>query len=489
MKLRNLISSIAIALAIFSSCTDENIIEPTTSTAKVSIALQPSAIIMKAGDGTTQWATNEELSVNDCILAIFKGDDKVLVKYYGDLSEIGTSEVSTPLYRIEAGEIELDMNTPYHVMVIGNPGANLVSSYESCTTKAAFKEIWEGKDTYAFDPSNLLKFGELDATITEAANPVITVPLTQVAARINLRVTTELPGKTLVKGPYYESLDGKIELDSLVKTLTDAEIERLFPGAEKQQNISGESIKNGEFYYGNRKVTAGKMSNGYKGYKIPNYQAYKIHEYRKYVLEIKTLKIDNIRTRAIAVEPAQDENTYLIMGYEPTLNSLLGQYVFYTYERVDQTSSPLTVVISGDLYQANVKEKTLVTTDWWIFNAKNKVSLDYKGSDELSVETGWGFSETYFFAESKGDNWQEVEGGETIVDDGEKELKAVVDKLSFTIEPKKGIPETCHTDGVIHGNLYDVNAKMVKMPPIPTENSLDVEIKSYGTVNVDFGFN
>ena len=212
MKTKNIFLTAISALFIFAACTEEKIIDEPGVSGKgdLVIELSPSSVITKAA-ATNEgyvYATEEELNVEDCWIFVFGENEKYITSQYfsGDaLSETENEYVDTPApnggsqtykkgYTITL--TGLDYGT-YNFWGVANP-TEANDAYKSCQSLDALKEIIEGGDSYqtafAEKADQLVKVGNKSATfnVTTVASP-IQIPLTQLAARVELKVRVDIP--------------------------------------------------------------------------------------------------------------------------------------------------------------------------------------------------------------------------------------------------------------------------------------------------------
>lgn len=133
---------------------------------------------------------------------------------------------------------------------------------------------------------------------------------------------------------------------------------------------------------------------------------------------------------------ADDNSSYLVKDFEVELSGGTATVPFYTYEKTFRPQeNPLTVTVDGNLKYGTFTEKTIET-----FSAEYQWKSNQDGG-------GWGNSgqfdkKTVVSSETK--TTQEMT--ETI-DNMEKSYKLV-------FNPAKNAD--CNTNGVVHGNLYDI---------------------------------
>lgn len=466
------------------SCTQETSIEeqlPTGETADLEIVIAPSEVMTKSntiapGYG---WATEDELQINTCILAVFKKEandvwKKVFLTLH-TMEENDKTIVSDNDRRLayKVSTVTLSVDSTYYIQVIANPSSDNIVKYQNCSSLTDFEKIEEGSASeYTFKASNLVKAGKKivgkDANDVDKLNAIstrIVVPLTQLAARVDLNIQVKLGEKTWISSKY-EKEDGS----SLGGTMTEATLLTTFPTAIKVDA----GINSANLYYMDRHVVFDKgpiSESSNKGYKIPGYTAVRIDEYSSWTIDLTELTILNVRTQATAVLPMKDSDLSL---NEYTFSSLNTPITFYTYGREFKALNPLQVSLNGTVYEANVKEKTKVECNWYAYvNKKTGKELENDLSsptgDPVNVTGGWGGGEVIvFFVEdrSKDNGWIELPGEDVVVES--TKIKVGPYDRVFSIEPTKA--DGAKTDGILDGNQYSISATITKMNVKPSLN-------------------
>lgn len=190
MKLKNifgLISAMSLALV---ACSEESVIDETDVMGKpdtsFDITLVTDGVETKAASAGYDYATAEEIKIQTCAVAVFAGD--------GDSKMVGfkyatfNGQSNTHLGSKEAYEVK-DVETKsgnVKVLVVANPSLTEVE-LKALNTYNKFKaQSISHTDANSFVASNLIKFGEVTQVLGTDRRPSIVVPLTQVAARVDV---------------------------------------------------------------------------------------------------------------------------------------------------------------------------------------------------------------------------------------------------------------------------------------------------------------
>lgn len=500
MKTKNIFLTAISALFIFAACTEEKIIDAPGVSGKgdLVIELSPSSVITKAAaeDKGYVYATEEELNVEDCWIFVFGEDKKYITSQYfsGDaLSETENEYVDTPAPNGDSQTYKkgytitltgLDYGT-YDFWVVANP-TEANDAYKSCQSLDALKEIIEGGDSYqvAFvDKANqLVKVGNKSATfdVTTVASP-IQIPLTQLAARVELKVRVDIP-RQLLEGKYeypdFPNENGVLTADQ-IDVLTGTHICNIEVTNEQLQ----EKDSNGNFlytYFGHPVEVSGKNPKA-----IPVNSALKVIKHTKYsgyLLDKIELAVEDIRVKSelepLSVTVGQLDGSL----FKPLADEISTTYLFkfYTYTKDD-----LTISLSGELQKAEYSVSQMGTLDNAMFVNDKDLALvkkinkgDVEDGEVLTFAGGggWGNAATGVLLCNQ-DAWTAVDEeitGEPVL---EGEPKAY-SSGSITLKPEGGFQV---------GNMYEASALIQSVPATGSLNIVIENIQSGG--EIDFGFN
>ena len=502
MKTKNIFLTAISALFIFAACTEEKIIDEPGVSGKgdLVIELSPSSVITKAAaeDKGYVYATEEELNVEDCWIFVFGENEKYITSQYfsGDaLSETENEYVDTPVpnggsqtykkgYTITL--TGLDYGT-YDFWVVANP-TEANDAYKSCQSLDALKEIIEGGDSYqtafAEKADQLVKVGNKSATfnVTTVASP-IQIPLTQLAARVELKVRVDIP-RQLKGGEYvYEGFPNANGV------LTNAEIDKLTGSHIRNEDVIDSDLQrkdgNDNYLYtyfghpvtisGGSKVKAIRVDNALKVTKQTTYSGY--------LLDNIKLTVDNIRIKSeldplsVVVDQQLGSSVFNPLADEISTTYL---FKFYTYTKDD-----LTISLSGELQKAEYSVSQMGTLDNAMFVNDKDLALvkkinkgDVEDGEVLTFAGGggWGNAATGVLLCNQ-DAWTAVDEeitGEPVL---EGEPKAY-SSGSITLKPEGGFQV---------GNMYEASALIQSVPATGSLNIVIENIQSGGEIN--FGFN
>ena len=501
MKTKNIFLTAISALFIFAACTEEKIIDEPGVSGKgdLVIELSPSSVITKAAAENKGYvyATEEELNVEDCWIFVFGENEKYITSQYfsGDaLSETENEYVDTPVpnggsqtykkgYTITL--TGLDYGT-YDFWVVANP-TEANDAYKSCQSLDALKEIIEGGDSYqtafAEKADQLVKVGNKSATfnVTTVASP-IQIPLTQLAARVELKVRVDIP-RQLKGGEYvYEGFPNANGV------LTNTEIDKLTGTHVRNEDVTNNDLQQtdgyGNYLYtyfghpvtisGDSKVKAIRVDNALKVTKQTTYSGY--------LLDNIELTVDDIRIKSeldpLSVVVGQLDGSV----FKPLADEISTTYLFkfYTYTKDD-----LTISLSGELQKAKYSVSQMGTLDNAMFVNDKDLALvkkinkgDVKDGEVLTFGGGggWGQAATGVLLCNQ-DAWTAVDEeitGEPVLEGDPKEYSSG----SVTLKPKNGFQV---------GNMYEASALIQSVPATGSLNIVIENIQSGGEIN--FGFN
>lgn len=507
MKMKRLFLAMLSAGLLLAGCTSEKIIDEPGLSGKGSLTLQltPSSVITKAPatDKGYEYATEEELNVANCRVFVFDTNGKCIKNILYD----NVTEATNPSYPDNINGFDVTYTKGYEVVipdldygtydfyVVANP-AN-TTDYDNCTTIEGLKAIVEGGDTYdeAFTgrSDKLVKFGNKTAEFSPTSGS-IQIPLTQLAARVELTVKVTLP-KSFVSGEYDYGNVG----ENGILTLDD--VEKLIGYKPKDQTLTNDMLLPNvdgtyNYTYFEHPLTIPEEVNPRvaKYVEIPEISVDKYTTNRGHFMENIQLKVVGIRVKS-PLDPNNDsdiENVgeVLFSAEKSDLYSTLESieihniYQFYTYP-TDQ----LSVSLSGDLYpstftlkQTGVLKNSIFVNDkvdggipkliTYIRDNQEGIPAD----EVLKLEGGNGWSNKKIGLLLTNENsWTSVGGsieGEPII--GEK--------IDFTSLQAELAP----TNGFKMGNLYIGNATLTK-PDEPEGFVLNIaNLQDGGSINIGF---
>lgn len=501
MKTKNIFLTAISALFIFAACSEEKIIDEPGVSGKgdLVIELSPSSVITKAAatDDGYAYATEQELNVEDCWIFVFKGEDCITSQYFSgaDLLATDNNYVDNPGPNGESQTYKkgykvtlkgLNHGT-YDFWVVANPTESN-TAYESCKSLSALKGIIEGGDTYtaafADKADQLVKVGNKSAAFNaNTATAPIQIPLTQLAARVELKVRVDIPRK-LIEGKYEYP-----DIGANNGVLTVAQLEELFPGGKIPGGVStnadelAEKDANGKYkytYFGHRVTTTSTPKSAKPG----KLNVIKNTKYQGFLLDEIRLKVENIRIVSELVPNQIEVEDQLGEGFfDPNEGiSTTYSFKFYTY-----TKENLKISLTGILYDTEytVTQKGVVN-DCMFVNDKDPselVSLINSGNIEegqiLSFEggNGWG-SKGVGVMLCNEETWVAVD----------EEMKEVQDPTGNSKPYSSGSISLNPDGGFKVGNMYEASILIQSAPATGTLNVVIDEIKEFGE-EIKFEFN
>ena len=182
-QLKDIVLTGFLALLAFTACTEEKLIdERPMETGTVSISFSTEGVETKAinAGGTYQYATADELNINNIFVSIFKKVDnewKYLISKTGTLGDgsfVGTQ--SSGSFKLTG--LTLPLNTELKVVAIVNPLEDKVASYAEMDYNGLSAETVTytgtlgGEGYYTFDPKTLIKAGEQDMKFTATSGVI-----------------------------------------------------------------------------------------------------------------------------------------------------------------------------------------------------------------------------------------------------------------------------------------------------------------------------
>jgi hypothetical protein len=192
MKLNKIILGLTVCAGLFTACTSEEQIggTPEGEATTFSIKIASSDAATKAVATNYKYATDDEINVNNVMVAVFKANGTSV----GDLVS-GPTTVSSSALTLTTSS---DGKKAYEITnLVGKTGsayilviANSSADYSACKSYSDFAKVTASvNDGKSFVSNNLVKVGLKQVDLVEATTkPIYEVPMNQVAARIDLKL-------------------------------------------------------------------------------------------------------------------------------------------------------------------------------------------------------------------------------------------------------------------------------------------------------------
>ncbi|WP_147383018.1 hypothetical protein [Parabacteroides sp. TM07-1AC] len=494
MDTKRIIGLVLMMLIIITSCSEESPVgEPPYNTGTFTLNFMMNERNTKATETLAaeevpghaegfSYSTKEELTVNNCFIAIFaKGEDNLWTRrILADDYSIEEDKIGS--FKVEG--LTLPIKTDLKVVAIANLPFDLVPEYKNKTyaelTEAKIiTEIGKSKDYYTFDPSSLIKTGEKDMRFNVNGNLVdsndreigeAVIPLTQLAAKIYLNLSVILPtseGKTIVEeGEYFGKYPAQDVLNAIKKKdindVNDSSspiyiIENSDQNSDVKFKVSSSKPEGDFLATAYQCKNADKCPNGFDGKKEFGGKKYahitglvfkKITTtYDTFVFNMEKVTINNIETSSYLLPPKGQLNSSTCKPVEIT-NMGEGiknvRLLFYTYQKPYYVESlndqSLSINLTGALAKGN-----LVKEEIW----KPRGGIHAMWNDKSN---GWGDGNTTFVYDYiKDDQPSDIVENTT-------DMKPIgTSDLEFMIKINPN--ET--TEGLLAGNYYEVIGKLV----------------------------
>ncbi len=421
MKLRNIISIVTAGLFMMSSCTDEELIDSSTPDSGLSISLTTKGVMTKAAaDGYTH-STPDEIKINTCVIAFFDVNTNERVGFSYNTFEAASGNLEDGRAYYSVSNILVKGGT-YNMLVLANSSLSQ-EAIQAANTYSAFKalkETLQDQGAATFDAANLVKFGEKEVTINKGEANEIQVELTQLAARIDLSFKVNVPAEE-VGTPVVEE---KWTMDALKELVTTKNPNTYEPGSSEPGECKMHS-HTGKWLY------------------VPNNTKTTTITKKSWLFVINKVTVSNVVLRSGAfmstsetAENANDTKEYLVRDFEVASSGSTTTLPFYTYEKTyNPQANPLTIKVDGNLKYGTFEEKTVET-----FSAEYQWISDNGGQ-------GWG-KKGYF------DNKTVISSETKTTQEMTKTIDNMEKSYKLAFNPAKSAD--CNTNGVVHGNLYDV---------------------------------
>lgn len=500
MKTKNIFLTAISALFIFAACSEEKIIDEPGISGKgdLVIELSPSSVITKAADTNAgyAYATEQELNVEDCWIFVFDGEKRIKSQYFAkaDLLATDNNYVDNPGpnggsqtykkgYKVTLKGLN---HGTYDFWVVANPTESN-AAYGSCQSLSALKGIIEGGDTYkaafADKADQLVKVGNKSAKFdaNTAANP-IQIPLTQLAARVELKVRVDIPRK-LIEGKYEYP-----DLGANNGVLTVAQLEKLFPGGMPKNESTNatelnEKDANGKYkytYFGHRVTTTSTPKSAKPG----KLNVIKNTRYQGFLLDEIRLKVENIRIVSELVPNQIEVEDQLGEGSFNPKESISTTYSFkfYTYTKKD-----LKISLTGKLCDTEytVTQKGIVN-DCMFVNDKNPSEL-------VGLIKNGNIQEGQILSFVGGNGWGNNGVGVMLCNEEtwvavDEEMKEIHKPIGNSKPYSSGSVSLKPDGGFKVGNMYEASLLIQSVPTTGTLNVVIDGIKEYES-DIKFEFN
>lgn len=482
--------------------------------ARIDLILKSTEIQSRAinGEGNYEYANSNELEINNCFVAIFDKQSKKRLLYkevskgavdpadrlIAEQRTDDSGNPATPTYKIPG--IELKPGDVYIVVIANSARADLASfdTYEELTDPSVTETTLF---TATFDPQNLVKTGEVEYHI-ESGDNVVMIPLTQLAARVdfNLKITIEpeqidhsvdyLLTRDMVTSLLYVSSGMSTSMDYKIGTLFGNDIYGwpcdIEPAEMKHDLWYGEGNNRKNY-----KEEAVKKVHLNRGYFERIEQAY------TYALAIEKITIENIQTKTWLVLPPLDVNyvmavnmyqsDFLLPPWQrnyttPTITADT-TITFYTYEKDYYYNTPeegaIKVEVEGILTRGIQEKRVRYKNEKGVYG----LWVDEQGVPQKDLIKG-----KNFVIANLDEFVRDTDVAPYVTFNTDQYKLEYPKKYRVYIDPIKG--GNNNTYGLLHGNLYDITAKINKAPEIPEEEEeilvdLEYKVSNWVGKNVD----
>lgn len=195
MKLKNILFTIAATTWLFSSCSEESIVDGPVITggeeATISATLSINSVETKASTNYEAPVSTDEKLINNYVIAVF---DAAKTKVVG----LKTEKLGKPA---ESFTVEVlakcDGKSAQTILTIANLTDAQLEACKGYTTYAEFEKLI-AEQTDAFRSANLMKIAQQTQTLTAGMVNSFDIKLDQLVARVDIAVTFTEEDKTMV---------------------------------------------------------------------------------------------------------------------------------------------------------------------------------------------------------------------------------------------------------------------------------------------------
>lgn len=457
MNLKSLLLVLSFLSGIMVSCSNEEIIDiPDQSVEGISIILSSNPITTKAkGEAADPYAyaTQQELQITNAHIAVFEmnsegiPETKIFSDTYTMTPDVTTTD--TLAYKIEGITLKA-AGKKVRFLAIGNPKGD----YSGCSDYNSYKTFVENNNSATFDPTKLVKVGELDYEFGSSSAVVspIEIPMIQLAARVDIKLAVDLPETVYTPTAEYQYSENDVL--NWGKQLSDK------PG-DVSASVCTEKVSYEGIEY----------NASYKKAHINSWvdSVYTTGEWR---LNIGSVTVNNIETQSNIILSSVNTKKSLLPD---NTNSFVKdgdmlRMTLYTYEKapLEDTSSDILNVTFNNTYleygQSVVKRRySGIAHGMW---TKNGVFIN--GWESGGPNDGYAFK---YIGNSVTID-QNTEPTEEWIESSDVEAYEM--KYVLKVNPKYS-PTLPSTAGLIHGNLYSLTATVKNLPERPTPVILSLD--------------
>lgn len=457
MKMQKIMNGLAVLLIMLTACTEEIFVDvPTAENKGITISFTTGGVETKAINNEAYiYATSDELMVNNCYIGVFDGTTKIVARHLntGDFTKTEDGHFSV-------NDFQLPIEKNLTIIVIANPLADY--------SKNSYSEIIALSHTYqnaelnqgtnlTFNPASLIKFGIKENVQLAASTTNITVELKQLAAKVRLNLDIELPESSLpeVEEKIKELSFGKYSTKKVIGMFTKENMNKANdpdnPIVVKESQGELVALPRNAWHADSGPEIAwaynASTSDG-KRIKIGG-AMYIIKEKKPSCLfKVTQYEIENVEKSSDLLSPVGSVSSSTLYSLNKSYLADVEKKIdisFYTYEKPkytgDELSEALMVNVYGQIVDGYVVESKIYEITeayvWWL------------------TDSGWGDGSSAF---------------ETAVQYNEGSMKplepsyeteqqtASTYKYPIVINPSY-IMNEC-TDGLVHGNYYEVSGTL-----------------------------
>lgn len=456
------------------------------------------------GQGNYAFARAEELEINKCFVAFFdkkskkrlyfkevykdapNPDDRLVVESKTD----DAGNPASPTYKVPGIGVKPG---DVYIVVIANSARTDLATFDTYGKLTASTVVEQTQLSSTFDPRNLVKVGEVEYTIQPGPN-VVEVALTQLAARVDFTL------KVTIADEYIKDSVDYFLTDDMLRTLRNASSGVNPSGKQKVGTLFGKDIYawscgaepgGGEhdIWYGDAGNRKNYRNTAVKKVHLDKACFDKVQMYYAYGLAIEKITIKNIQTKTMLMLPPLDPN--YLFSTNPYREDFLTppwqqqdvnpvataekKITFYTYEKdfyFDQEevdAGAIKIEVEGTLIRGIREKRTRYKNDNGVYG----LWVDDRNLPQNDFVNG-----KHFVIANRESFVQDMATAPYEVFDTSRYKLEYARRYGAFVNPREG--GNNHTYGLVHGNLYDITARINTAPEIPEEEEeiiIDLEYK------------
>ncbi|MDL2244599.1 hypothetical protein LJC54_03755 [Parabacteroides sp. OttesenSCG-928-J18] len=544
MKLKNILL-LASAVGLFFSCTSESLIEapvpsPHGEELQVSLTLSSEDILVSKAnlypnieeDRYYYEAEREEKQITSCLVVVFDGSADDSKVYWSKDDYAFTEHPDNFIYTLEGVKAKLgaarflvvaNPTTEFTYAAVGSTYAQFMTEYEENMldyTEAMTDEA-TGNSYYAdFTATKLVKVGEkvytADKPLTPTEAKEIMIPLTQLAARVDINFTFEPEGIDMATPELVVSMETVNDIYQKINigndesngyrdiTLLDA-TGKFITVNVLYSNKPDLKLEGGKYYYydNGEKIIGTKGLNNPHRIVMTSAYYWVVSQTIGWTVDVENIRIHNIEAKSKVLLDYPDRQNKIekliknvpVRLVKKSVDGLTYSFSFYTYEReiveADNLDEMLHITFDAIWENGDRKTKQLAQLQVKDGEGFSLMSLDKEGKPQSGAGTV--VVPVFRVGASEDVTDKDIEDMILIGEEEVLESKTTKYNTKYRIrinpvrDPASGVGNDANgepkprkfTDGVIHGNIYTLAGTITTLPNVSVDIDLEYAVNTW----------